>query len=79
MKDSEIKQLVSNLASLPIDALDDDELLTDLLVDSFAIIDLSIAIQDELNILFVQQDLVQIRTVSDLVSLIKSKLVNDAA
>jgi acyl carrier protein len=79
MKDSEIKQLVSNLASLPVDALDDDELLTDLLVDSFAIIDLSIAIQDELNILFVQQDLVQIRTVSDLVSLIKSKLVNDAA
>lgn len=79
MKDSEIKTLVSNLANIPVDSLEDDELLTDLLVDSFAIIDLSIAIQDELNILFVQQDLVQLSTVSDLVTLIKTKLINNAA
>ena len=73
MNNNEIKTLISKLANIPIAALADTELLADVLVDSFAIVDLSIAIQEELDILFIQKDLVGLNTVGDLVCLIKSK------
>lgn len=74
MKNIEIKEKIASLASIPVEMLDDNELLTDLLVDSFAIVDLSIAIQEELDVIFIQQDLIRLDTVGDLITLVKSKL-----
>ena len=71
MIDIEIKEKIASLASIPVEMLDDNELLTDLLVDSFAIVDLSIAIQEELDVIFSQQDLIRLDTVGDLITLVK--------
>jgi acyl carrier protein len=70
----EIKQTIAELGNLSVDILDDDQKLTDLMVDSFAIIDLSIALQEELQIIFVQEDLIKLVTVGDLVGLVQAKL-----
>ncbi len=69
-----IKRSVARLSGLPNELLTEDQLLSDLLVDSFAIVDLSIAMQEEFEIVFMQQDLVDLQTVGDLVGLVESKL-----
>ena len=73
MKKQKIKQIIAKLGSIPIEALNDDEMLNDLMVDSFAIIDLSISLQEELNIIFIQEELAQLDTVADLINLIETK------
>lgn len=70
----EIKQTIAELGHVSLDVLDDKQCLTDLLVDSFAIIDLSIALQEELGIIFLQEDMQKLVTVGDLVELVESKL-----
>ena len=72
-----IKTTIARLTHVPIELLNDEQRLTDLLVDSFAIVDLSIALQEELSITFTHGDLVDLKTVGQLVELVSSKKPND--
>ena len=72
-----IKTTIARLGNLPIELLKDEQRLTDLLVDSFAIVDLSIALQEELSITFTHGDLVDLKTVGQLVALVGKKKPND--
>jgi len=75
----EIKQTIATLGQVATEMLDDEQCLTDLLVDSFAIIDLSIALQEELGIIFLQEDMQKLVTVGDLVELVTAKLGKSTA
>ncbi len=72
-----IKTTIARLAHVPVELLNDEQRLTDLLVDSFAIVDLSIALQEELSITFTHGDLAELKTVGQLVALVSSKKPND--
>lgn len=73
MTTEDIKNKIAALSGLSVEALEDQQRLLDLLVDSFAIVDLSIALQDELNIIFTQEDVAELDTVGDLVALVQGK------
>lgn len=70
----QIKTTIAELGGLTPAQLGDEQYLADLLVDSFAIIDLSIALQESLGIIFTQDDFRQLETVAELVALVESKL-----
>jgi len=48
--------------------------LTDLVVDSFRLVELAIDLQEEYDVMFGQADMVGLRTVDDLVDLVHSRL-----
>ena len=73
MYSDKIKHILAELLSIPSDSLQETDSLSQVLMDSFAIIDLSLAIQDKLDILFTQSDLLELDTVADLIKLIQTK------
>lgn len=74
MNEQFIKSQMSCILRLPQEKLKSDSVLTDLVMDSFALIDMVIELQDELDIVLVQEDLKAVATVGDLIGVIKSKL-----
>ena len=73
-KRDEIKQTIAEISGVSIDMLEEDQCLTDLMVDSFAIIDLSISLQETFRIIFNQEDMIKLVTVRDLVNLVENKI-----
>lgn len=71
---SEIRNKVAGLSGIPASYWEADQPLSDILLDSFAIIDLSIAIQQEYAIIFNQSELAELVTAEDLFQLIRGKL-----
>ena len=51
-----------------------DTVLTDLVVDSFRLVELAIDLQEEYDVMFGQADMVGLRTVDDLVTLVHTRL-----
>ena len=68
-----IKAKIASLLKQPISKLGDDSVLTDLVVESFALIEMVIELQEEFKVRLVQDDLKNVKTVGDLTSLIKSR------
>jgi len=79
MMSQQIKNTIGELAGLSPRLLGDEQNLADLLVDSFAIIDLSISLQESLGIIFTQEDFRPLVTVGDMVELVESRLREKAA
>ena len=69
----EIKSVIARLGELDPDLLADDALLTDLMVDSFAMVDLCIALQEEMDVIFTGEDLGEVSTVGDLIRLVAAR------
>jgi len=68
-----IKEKIAFLLKHPISKLADETLLTDLVVESFALIEMVIELQEEFKVRLVQDDLKDVKTVGDLTSLIESR------
>jgi len=68
-----VKEHMSKILKLPAARLTDDAPLSDLVTDSFVLVDLVIELQEEFDILLVQDDLKNVKTVGDLVSLFEAK------
>ena len=68
-----IKAKIASLLKQPISKLGDDTVLTDLVVESFALIEMVIELQEEFKVRLVQDDLKNVKTVGDLTSLIESR------
>jgi len=68
-----IKAKIASLLMQPISKLGDDTVLTDLVVESFALIEMVIELQEEFKVRLVQDDLKNVKTVGDLTSLIESR------
>ena len=68
-----IKEKMASLLKQPVSKLDDGATLTSLVVESFMLIEMVIELQEEFEVRLVQEDLRDVKTVSDLTSLIASR------
>jgi len=62
-----LREQMAVILKQPVSRLDDSALLTDLVCDSFVLVDMVIELQEEFDIILVQEDLRQVKTVGDLI------------
>jgi acyl carrier protein len=79
MNRTAIKAKMSEVLGVGEHRLADDAVLTDLVTDSFVLIDMVIELQDEFDIILVQQDLKDVKTVGQLCSLVYNRAHEAAA
>lgn len=72
--EAKVKQALGNSLNRNPEELDDDTVLKDLVAESFALIEAVINIQEDLSIRLVQEDLRDVKTVGDLVSVCAQRL-----
>jgi acyl carrier protein len=65
----EVKQKMAAFLRLPVTKLDDAALLTDVVVESFALVEMVIRLQDDLGVRLIQEDLNNVKTVGELAQL----------
>lgn len=78
MRIGEVKDQMAQLLKLAPEALADDALLTDLVSESFLLVDVVMDLQDSLGILLATDDLRGLRTVGDLARLLETRAQNSA-
>ena len=71
---AKIKRTLANALGREAAELDDDTTLTDLVAESFALIEAVIALQEDLEIRLVQEDLRDVKTVGDLIQVCARRL-----
>lgn len=69
-----IKQILAQSLSRAPDEIDDGDRLTDLVAESFALVETVITLQEELGIRLAQEDLRGVETVADLVRVCSERL-----
>ncbi len=74
MQRQEINQLLARLLKIDAHRVTDDAQLTDLVSDSFILIETVVELQEEIGICLVQEDLDGVKTVGQLVDVCLSKL-----
>ena len=70
---SDVKQRMAALLKQPVERLEDGRVLTDLVAESFLLIEMVIQLQEDLHIRLVQDDLNDVKTVGDLVQVVLAK------
>jgi acyl carrier protein len=68
-----VKEKISSFLKQPISRLDDSALLTNLVVESFILVEMIIELQDEFGIHLVQEDMRHVKTIGDLTELFVSR------
>ncbi|HEY9869230.1 MAG TPA: acyl carrier protein [Candidatus Obscuribacterales bacterium] len=71
---TQVKEHMSRVLKVPVGRLTEEAVLTDLVTDSFVLVDLVIELQEELGVLIMQEDLKGVNTVGDLVRLFESRV-----
>jgi acyl carrier protein len=69
----EVPTMIADLLRLPADRVRDDTELTALITDSFMLVELIIDLQEELGVRFGQEDVQRVRTVADIVALVRER------
>lgn len=64
----EFKTKISKFLKIPVEKVKDDAVLTELVTDSFALIDMVVELQEEYSSRLTQENLKDVRTVADLKS-----------
>ena len=72
--DAKVKHALSESLKRPVEELEDNTLLNDLVAESFALVETVINLQEELDIRLVQEDLRDVKTVGDLVQVCSRRL-----
>lgn len=67
------KDKMTHFLKRPVGSLDDQQLLMDLVNESFLLVELVIELQEEFKLRLVQEDLRRVRNVGDLVQLLIEK------
>ncbi len=68
-----VRQRIAETLQLPLAKLADDRLLTDVVRESFAMVEMVIDLQEEFGIRLDQAELKQLETVADLTALVTAK------
>lgn len=68
-----VRQRIAETLQLPLAKLADDRLLTDVVTESFAMVEMVIDLQEEFGIRLDQAELKQLKTVADLTALVAAK------
>lgn len=63
---AEFKKKISSFLKIPIEKVKDDAVLSDLVSDSFALVDMVVELQEEYSSRLTQENLKEVRTVADL-------------
>ena len=74
-----VRQSVAALLRMPVERVTSDAELASLVTDSFALVEMSIALQEEFDVFFRQADLVRVVTVGDVIDLVVSRAASGAA
>jgi acyl carrier protein len=70
---SKVKVKMADFLRLPVSKLEDDAALTNLVTESFALVEMVIELQEEFSVRLVQEDLKNVKTVGDLTELFESR------
>jgi acyl carrier protein len=70
--DDGIRKAIAGFVKKPIEKLADDTLLTDLVQESFVLVEMVIDLQETFGARFGQDDLAKVSTVGDLIGLVRS-------
>ena len=68
-----VRQRIADTLQLPLAKLADERLLTDVVRESFAVVEMVLDLQEELGIRLDQAELKQLKTVADLIALVTTK------
>ncbi len=71
--EEEVRRRISEILKQPIQKLQGDVPLSDLVADSFALVEMAIGLQEDFSVRLSQEDLIRVRTVADLNELIVSR------
>lgn len=71
---SEITARIAEYLDLPDGRLTPETVLTDLVADSFRLVEMAIELQEHYGVLFGQEDMKAVCTVGDLATLVQSRL-----
>lgn len=63
---AEFRNKIASILRIPPEKVQDDCALTDLVSDSFALVDMVVELQEDLGVRLTQENLKQVRTVNDL-------------
>ncbi len=74
-----VKEKIANFLKQPISRLQDDALLTNLVVESFILVEMIIELQDTFGIRLVQEDMKDVKNVGQLTELFVSRAKTAAA
>jgi acyl carrier protein len=69
-----VKETMAAFLKLPVAQLEDTRILTDLVSDSFLLVQMVIELQEEFGVRLVQEDLKTVKTVQDLTQLLTSRM-----
>ena len=70
MTATEVKQKIAEILGQPPTRVQDSAVLTDLVTDSFVLVDMVVQLQDELGVRLMQDDLKDVKTVGDLLQVL---------
>jgi acyl carrier protein len=73
MDRAKFKETLAEIIKQPVDRLGDDVLLSNLVTDSFLLVDMVIELQEEFAVFLVQEDLKTVKSVGDLIELFDAK------
>jgi acyl carrier protein len=73
MDQNKFKETMGSIIKQPVERLKDDAVLTDLVTDSFVLVDMVIELQEEFDVFVVQDDLKSVKTVGQLIALFDQK------
>ena len=68
-----VRKRIADTLQLPLAKLADDRLLTDIVRESFAMVEMVIDLQEEFGVRLDQAELKQLKTVADLTTLVAAK------
>ena len=68
-----IKENISSFLKVPLTSLQDSKVLTELVSDSFILVEMVMFLQDELHVRLIQDDIKDIKTVGDFVRVFQEK------
>jgi acyl carrier protein len=76
---TQVKETIAGFLKQPISRLQDDSLLTNLVVESFILVEMIIELQDVFGVRLVQEDMKHVKTVGELTELIVSRASSGTA
>lgn len=72
-----IREKIAGFVNQPSGNVTDDRILTELVAESFLLVELVIELQEEFHARLMQEDLRSVKTVGDLISTVERKQLND--
>ncbi|HVM04186.1 MAG TPA: acyl carrier protein [Acidimicrobiales bacterium] len=70
----DIRRTMAQVLELPEERVQPDAVLTDLVSDSFLLVEMAIELQEHYDVMFGQDDMRDLRTVADLAGLVHARL-----